>query len=265
MKVMSVAGCPYEDYKGQVLHLYVKLEADETVKVGDMISIEMMDDSFMETEVKMIAPKYAGDYAWITKYAADKVKSGEYGMSELRTMSITGPCNTDLVVLDVPYHEVKTDEEINARKAIEEMRRRTCLSPFKELHFGDKSIHDFVQEGYTVPERVITYLRTTDPYIMCPGIYEHPFKPGKRLLGPYTYTDGKYYWDRDLWKYVLKYHVTLPQEFIDHVMSDEGKAYIEQFADSSESWSDTLKGWKKQEGMLCLLPDNAGDIELDDF
>jgi hypothetical protein len=31
----------------------------------------------------------------------------------------------------------------------------------------------------------------------------------------------------DTWKYVLKYHVTLPKEFIDHVMSEEGIAFME--------------------------------------
>lgn len=100
---------------------------------------------------------------------------------------------------------------------------------------------------------------------MSPGRYEHPFKPGETLLGPYTYTDGKYYWDMDMWKYVLKYHVTLPQEFIDHVMSDEGTAYFERFIDESDSWSDEIKMWKKKKGLLCLLRDNAGETELEDF
>lgn len=265
MEVLSVAGCPYEDYEGQVLELHVRLEDGEVVRIGEKISIEMMDGTFVDAEVKIINPKYAGDFAWVSKKAADKVESGEYGMSEKRVMSVEGPCIADFAVLDVPYHEVKTDEEINARKMIEEMRKMVCLSPYKELHCGDKSIHDYVQEKYTVPDQVIAYLRTTQPYLMSPGIYEHPFKPGTRLLGPYMYTDGKYYWDRDTWKYVVKYHVTLPQEFIDHVMSEEGTAFIERFIDRSDSWSDTIKKWKKRQGFLCLLPDNAGEIELEQF
>ena len=265
MEILSVSGCPYEDYEGQVLHLHTKLDEGEVVHLGDTISIEMMDDSFMDAEVKLINPKYAGDFSWVTKYAAERVESGEYGMSEQRVMKVEGPCTADLIVLDVPYHEVKTDEAINARKFIEEMSKMICLSPFKEIEGGDESIYDYVKEGYTVPDQVIAYLRTTEPYYMCPGIYEHPFKPGQRLLGPYVYTDGKYYWDRDTWKYVLKYHVTLPQEFVDHAMSDEGAAYIESFLKKSDSWSDTIQDWKKEEGVLCLLPDDAGDIELDEF
>ncbi len=265
MEILSVAGCPYEDYKGQILELHVKLEDKEIIHVGEEISIEMMDGTFVDTEVKIINPKYAGDFASVSKKAAGKVESGEYGMSKKIVMSVQGPCNADLVVLDIPYHEVKTDEEINTRKMIEEMRKMVCLTPYKELHCGDKSIHDYVQENYTVPDQVIAYLRTTQPYIMRPGIYEHPFKPGKRLLGPYMYTDGKYYWDRDTWKYVVKYHVTLPPEFIDHVMSEEGRAFIEHFLDQSVSWSDTIKKWKKQQGIMCLLPDNAGEVELEEF
>ncbi len=124
---------------------------------------------------------------------------------------------------------------------MDEMEEMICLSPFKELRCGDESIYDFVQEDYTVPNRVIAYLRTTQPYLMSPGIYTHPFKPEKRLCGPYMYTDGKYYWDRDTWKYVVKYHVTLPQAFIAHVMSEEGMAFIEHFMDRSDSWSDKIK------------------------
>lgn len=65
------------------------------------------------------------------------------------------------------------------------------LTPYKELKFGELSIYDFVQEGYTVPKKVIACLQTKKPYIMSPGIYNHPFKEGKSLLGPYLYTDGK--------------------------------------------------------------------------
>ena len=116
-----------------------------------------------------------------------------------------------------------------------------------------------------MPDRVIAYLRTTNPFIMSPGIYEHPFRAGESLLDPYTYTDGKYYWDRDTWKYVLKYHVTLPQEFVDYVMSDEGNAFIEQFIDESDSWSNKIKQLKMRKGSMCFLPDDAGEIDLKDF
>ena len=176
MKVLSVAGCPYEDYDGQILHLNVELAEGEEIRLNEPITIEMMDGTFLEREVHLINPRYAGDYCVISNKVKKKVETGEYGTSEKITDLVIGSCIADIVVTDVPYHEVKSDEEIVARKAIEEMRKMTCLSPFKELHFGDKSIHDYVQEGYTVPDKVIAYLRITEPYMMCPGIYEHPFK-----------------------------------------------------------------------------------------
>ena len=119
-----------------------------------------------------------------------------------------------------------------------------------ELVWGDKSIYDYVQEDYSVPDKVIAYLRTTKPYMMSTGIYEHPFKPGVKLLGPYLYTDGKHFWDRDLWKYVVKYRVTLPQEFIEYVMSEEGDSFIERFIDENDSCSDRIKAMRK--GYLCF-------------
>ena len=254
MKIKTVTGCPYEDYKGQVLHLHVWLDDGEVIHLGDTISIEMMDDTFLDAEVKLINPEYAGDYAWITKKAAEGVESEEHVISEHRVMKAEGPDTAVLAVLDVPYHEVKTEE-----------RSMICVSPFKEILLGSESIYDYVQEGYTVPDKVIAYLRTTKPYFVHLGIYGHPFKSEERLLGPYTSTDGKHYWDRDTWKYVLKYHVTLPQEFIDYVMSDEGDAFLERYNDETDSWSNTIMQLKKRKGTMCYLPDNAGEIELEDF
>lgn len=145
------------------------------------------------------------------------------------------------------------------------MQEMISVSPYKELRLGDESIYDHVLEGYSVPDCVIAYLRTTQPYLMSPGVYEHPFRPGTRLLGPYLYTDGKYCWDRDTWKYVVKYHVTLPQDFIDHVMSDEGKAFIGKFGAQPASWTGFIENRKEQEDSLCFLPADAGDISLEGF
>ena len=145
------------------------------------------------------------------------------------------------------------------------MKNIVCITSYKEIRGGEKSIYENVREGYSVPEKVIAYLRTTTPFMMSPGIYEHPFKPGSRLLGPYLYTDGKYYWDRDTWKYVLKYGLVLPQEFIDHVMSEEGTVFIEKCIEESDSWSNVIKEWKKRQGFICFLPENAGDRSIEDF
>ena len=138
------------------------------------------------------------------------------------------------------------------------------IMPFKEINGGEESIYDHVDESFVVPAKVIAYLRTTIPYMMCPGIYKHPFKD-MTLLGPYWYKDGEYYWDRDTWKYVLKYHVTLPQEFIDKVMSDEGTAFLESCSQSDASWTKEIQKLSERPNTVCLFPLNAGDFSLDDF
>ena len=267
MKVDYVGGCPYEDNPGEVLNLTVILEDGEVIHLGDTIDILMMDDTYLQREVKMINPRYAGDYAAVSKKARAKVDAGEYGESKKKTTIVTGPCRCTLVVMNVPYHEVKTNDEIAARQAIEERRRLINLVPYREFAGGkhSDSITEHTQDGYTVPDKVLTYLQVGDAYMMCPGIYDHPFKPGTRLLGPYYYTDGIHYWDRDTWKYVLKYHVVLPECFINHVMSEAGTAFIEKRIAEEDAWSKSIKNWKKQEGVLCLLPDNAGSIPIEDF
>lgn len=111
---------------------------------------------------------------------------------------------------------------------------KICITPYKENHGGLESIYDNIQEGYEVPQKVIRYLKTTNPYMMSPGIYKHPFK-NMDLLGPYWYCDDKYYWDRDTWKYVIKYGLKLPQDFIDHVMSDKGTEFLERCEKENKS------------------------------
>lgn len=254
MKILSVAGCPYEDNKGEVLNLYVKLDSGEKIAKGDTVRIEMMDDSFLEREIKIINPKFAGDFAEVS----EKTKLSGWKRSKTPTISVTGECVCNLVVMNVPYHEVKTDEEINARKMAAERARRFCLTPYNELKMGEESIYDHIDKSISVPDKVILYLQTKELYFFCPGIYNHPFKDNSKLLGPYVYTDGYYYWDRDTWKYVVKYGLVLPQEFIDYVMTDEATKFLDQKYNSD--WHLT-----ERKNMLNLLPKDSGDIPLDQF
>ena len=161
MVVLSVARCPYKDYNNQIIHLNIKLDEGEKICLNEIILIEMMDGTFLEREVRLINPKYEGDYHVISNMAKKKVEEREYGMSEKITEEVTGPSTADIIVTDIPPHEVKNDAEIAARKAIERMEKMICLSPFKELHLGDKSSYAFVEEGYSVSDKVIAYLRIT--------------------------------------------------------------------------------------------------------
>lgn len=265
MKINFVTGCPYEDKEGEILNLHVQLEKGESISLGDTIDILMMDDSYLQREVKIINPQKAGDYAIVSQKMAGKVQADECRPSKKRQTYVEGDCTCELVVMNVPYHEVKTDENIRAREAFEELQQRMCITPYAELNLGEDSILEHTKAGYRVQDKVIRYLQLGEAYMMCLGIYNHPFKADTQLLGPYTYSDGYYYWDRDTWKYVLKYGLVLPQEFIEYVMSDEGTEFIEQHIKDEDEWSLAIKQWKQSENGLCLLPDDAGNIALEDF
>lgn len=46
---------------------------------------------------------------------------------------------------------------------MENIVAKVCLTPFEELRQGDESIYDWVEEGYTVPAKVIAYLKPPNP------------------------------------------------------------------------------------------------------
>ena len=102
------------------------------------------------------------------------------------------------------------------------------ITPYKETGGGDKSIFDCLDPDYCVPWQVITYLKKGDCLFACPGIYDDPFQPGKRLFGPYILSDGRYAWDSRTWWYVSEYGLKLPQDFIDYVMSEERLEWLYQ-------------------------------------
>jgi len=140
------------------------------------------------------------------------------------------------------------------------------ITPYKELQFGDKSIYDYVGDiEADIPSKVIDYLQSGNPSLMSPGIYDHPFREGEVLLGPYIFTDSiRYSWDRDTWKYVVNYGLKLPKEFIEFVLSDEGSEALEDMK-TGTTWGGVIKDWKEEGSATILLPDDAGDRELNDF
>lgn len=249
MEILSVGGCPYERNEGEILNLHVSLDETESISLGDTVKIELMDDSVIEREVVLLNPKYANDYEYI--YCPDTYK-GQI------TKQVSGKCLCTVVVMNVAYHDVKTEQEISSRRLFNEVRSRKCLTPYKELHWGKESIFDYIDPEFVVCDKVIQYLQTDESYLVAPGIYEHPFIPSKRLLGPYSYTDGQYYWDRDTWKYVVKYHLKLPKEFIDHVLSDKGTEFIKAHRHGA-------KLFLSHDELLAHTSTDSTDIPLDDF
>lgn len=248
-----------------ITYLKVSLGKGEVIKKGSVIEIERMDQTTVRREVVLINPRYYNDLAEISPMVAEELKKEGAPKGTGGDLQVVGECHAELVVLDIKPTEVRTEENIRTQEWLKEMQNYMCVTPYIELSMGNLSIYDYVEEGYSVPERVLIYLQTTNPFMMALGVYEHPFKKGKNLLGPYSYTDGKFYWDRDTWKYVVKYGLKLPQDFLDHVMSDAGKDFLEQFAKEHDSWQNQIVRLKQEKNTLCLLPEDAGDVSLDDF
>lgn len=229
MKITDIFGCPYEDNEGEVANLRVELEEGEKLLTGGFIKIQMMDDTFIEREVRIINPKFAGDYAEVS----EKTRKAGWKRSENPVTEITGACICDIVVMNVPHHDVKTDYEIQRHAMTAEQKRRYNLTPYKEIHCGSESIYDHVRENYSVPDKVLEYLCTDNCYLAGGGIYSHPFEPEVTLSGPTMLSDGYYYWDSRTSEYVSKYGLVLPSEFIAHVMSEKGTEFIEKYKDNS--------------------------------
>lgn len=226
----------------------VKTDENETIHVGQVIFIERQDETFVECTISAMR-------RWKKNPGA---KRGEW--VDVEFVSNGESCEIDV------YGDIGCIQTTSMPSAAERKRLAAMINlmPYKEINGGDKSIYDYVDENFRVSQKVILYLQTTQPHIVSMGIYQHPFKD-MTLLGPYWYTDGEYYWERDTWKYVLKYHVKLPDAFIDKVMSDVGTAFLESCAESDESWQKRIKAFKENPNMICLMPDDAGDIPLEDF
>lgn len=239
--------------------LYVETDAGEEMHLGEIIDIPLTDGNTAAARIIAVAPE---SYKLFDKTEVEQIL--QMTPEKLQT---SVPCSANvpedtganIVICGIGFDTVKTEYGCS------ENRPDITITPYKELRLGKKSIYDYVQPGYTVPPKVIAYLQTKEPSLMSPGIYTHPFKPEKHLLGPYTYTDGLYRWDRDTWKYVLKYGLTLPQSFIDHVMSDEGTEFLKKCGTKSDFWYNKIEELEAGAPHLNLLPKDGGDIPLDDF
>lgn len=227
-----------------IILLSIEPEGDEVVCPGDEIDVPLLDGSRVTRSVEWIMPRFVS-------YKRIEISKIMVGM------------NGEIAVRAVEPNDVASAE--NIYRATHPRPSRVCITPYKELMFGDESIYDFVDPSFSMPDKVIKYLQTTEPWVMSPGIYDHPFKKGVRLLGPYISADDVYCWDSNTWKYVVKYHLTLPQDFIDHVLSDKGTLFLERATKRNGSWHDRINELAGDGPQLDLLPADDDDISLDEF
>lgn len=76
---------------------------------------------------------------------------------------------------------------------------------------------------------------------------------------------GRFWWDRNCWKYAAKYHVMLPQEFVEHVISGTGDKLLESYATDTSSWSGRIEERCRNMPHGNFLPKSAGNLDLKDF
>ncbi|MFG6369530.1 MAG: hypothetical protein K1W16_14180 [Lachnospiraceae bacterium] len=240
----------------KMVTLTIALSEGEQIKKGDELELAQMDGGTITRKVLCVNQ-------WCYKDIED-VCTCTYCTEEDGNLPVIGPCRAELTFYDVDTHALDSEENRATQEFLRLFQETTCITPYRELQMGSQSIYDNIQEGYTVPERVILYLQTKRLFTMALGVYAHPFKKDVDLLGPYMYTDGIYYWDRDTWKYVVKYGLKLPEDFIVHVMSEEGEAFLKSMS-GKDSWQEQLEELKQQKNTLCLLPDDAGDSSLEAF
>jgi hypothetical protein len=225
MEILYANGCPYKDPGQELAILRCRLAAGETLRLGGSLSIDLLDASTVTCSILLLEPGHIEDFAPVSRSIREKA-AAEGRQPDAPKQTVTGPGTFSVVIGGVNCNSIITPESLARQAADREHSCRVCLTPYRELRLGDLSIHDHTRSGYAVPARVIAYLKAGAPYLMSPGIYEHPFESGRQLPGPYALTDGHFWWDQDTWQYVTQYHLTLPQAFIDHVMSPEGKRQL---------------------------------------
>jgi hypothetical protein len=97
---------------------------------------------------------------------------------------------------------------------------------YKDLPHGFKSHPELksVISGMAHPhtDAILNYLRSGEVHTACPGLIEDVLSEERILIGsPHIMTDGVWAWPNDLAYYVEKYHVKLPEVFIDHMKSNK--------------------------------------------
>ncbi|AKA05129.1 hypothetical protein SAZ_23795 [Streptomyces noursei ZPM] len=83
----------------------------------------------------------------------------------------------------------------------------------------DGKLQDFKQEkGEPDEDRIVQYLRDGEELFSAMGAVGDILGSEERILGGDSiFTDGEWIWRGDLWFYLSRYHVRLPNEFLTRV------------------------------------------------
>lgn len=108
---------------------------------------------------------------------------------------------------------------------------------FQELDHGDPDgpkLVDSVGRPQPDEQEIVRYLRNGLLLVGCPGLVNDVLDTGTGPIGsPDILTDGEWAWPGDLPYYVEKYHVALPDEFVQHVRQSNFKMPTDSEVDMS--------------------------------
>jgi hypothetical protein len=80
----------------------------------------------------------------------------------------------------------------------------------------------------------VHYLENGAVFIACAGVVKDVLNSSNGVIGsPHILTDGVWAWPKDLAYYVQKYHVKLPDEFIQHMKNNRWNPPAEMEIDMS--------------------------------
>lgn len=101
------------------------------------------------------------------------------------------------------------------------LKRVGFFSELRHGFVGEPSLKDSVREKaseYEAP--MLEYLRSGTALSIAPGVVTDALTKESKVIGGLSIlTDGEWAWPSDLQYYLSKYHVQLPDEFVNRAMS----------------------------------------------
>lgn len=95
---------------------------------------------------------------------------------------------------------------------------------FRELSHGNSSDRSILEEmGKLSPkirDLVVQYLNSGTVFITTPDVCCDVLNPEQRAPAPHVATDGRWVWHMDLPYYVEHYSVNVPEEFVEHMRTN---------------------------------------------
>ncbi len=126
--------------------------------------------------------------------------------------------------------------------------RGPSSSEFSDLPSLRAAVAEFPQEH---EEKIVAYLKNAPNYSAMGKVVHDALDPESRaVLFPGSNTDGVYIWPIELAYYVRKYHIRLPQDFLDWMASRSWKPSAVKEIDyktlnirDAKFWSDREQSW----------------------